>query len=369
MRIGVDARPLAEAQPSGISSYAFYCIRAMAQRSTNDEFILFTSGTTRPNNKWLSELEEFPNVTRHHLSWPNKLFHSLGLLGLTPSIDKQLGNIDVLFAPNLHIMPLSASVPLVLTVHDVSFKLYSQCLSWRRRLWHRAVKPAALMQRAASIIAVSTSTGKDCIREYQLPKEKVHTVLSAVPEASAAESVEQLPKQYALAISTIEPRKNIQALVTAFQYYREQHPDSTLELVIAGSAGWKSSDTIKQIQNTSYIHYYGYVTPGQKTTLLQSARLFVYPSLYEGFGFPPLEAMQAHTPVLASRVGALPEVLGNAAYYVDPYSIVDLSAGIHALATDETLRNTLTTLSAQVLQRLSWKACADATLNILHESV
>lgn len=369
MIIGVDARSLTESHPSGVSIYCFSLVKACALLSPNDTFVLFTSGYHQKPSVFLEELVTLPNIQVIHLRWPNKVFHGLALLGLAPNIDKILGGCDVLLAPNLHFIPLSKSVPLVVTVHDLTFELYNQFLSFRRKVWHKAVQPQRLLQRANAIIAVSETTRQDILRYYTVSADKINTIHSAAPVAGEPELLESLPKQYCLALSTIEPRKNITALVEAFTEFVRRFPNSTIELVVIGSGGWKSANTIKAMHNQPRIHYFGYVSEGQKTYAVQQATGFIYPSIYEGFGFPPLEAIRSGVPVIASQAGALPEILGDGAYYIDPYSIEDMITVFKNLDTNTAWRAQLIAQGKTTLNLYSWKNTAADTLKVLQQSI
>lgn len=373
MIIGVDARSLTESHPSGVSIYCFSLIKACALLSPNDTFKLFTSGYQQKPSVFLEQLLTLPNVQVTHLGWPNKVFHGLAVLGIAPKIDKILGGCDVLLAPNLHFIPLSKSVPLVVTVHDLTFELYNQFLSFRRKAWHRAVRPHRLLQRANAIIAVSVTTRQDILHHYaassKISADKIKTIHSAAPVAGEPEILEALPKRYCLALSTIEPRKNIAALVEAFTEFVRRFPDSTIELVVIGSGGWKSATTIKAMYAHPRIHYFGYVSEEQKMYAVQHATGFIYPSIYEGFGFPPLEAIRAGVPVIVSQAGALPEILGTGAYYIDPYSIEDMITVFKNLDTNVAWRLQLIEQGKTTLNLYSWEKTAEATLKVLRQSI
>lgn len=368
MRIGVDARSLTEPYPSGVSIYSYSLIAACAKLAPADQFILFTSGSSKFKSESLQTLEKFPNVEIRHLGLPNKAFHSLALARVAPKIDQIIGGCDVLLAPNLHFIPLSAGVPLVITVHDLTFELYRQFLSLRRKVWHTAVQPQRLLRRADAIIAVSDTTRNDLIDQYAIAPDKITRIYSAAPALAEPEDFPALPKRYCLALSTIEPRKNIAALVQAYEKFIERYPASQLDLVVIGSEGWKSSDIVQRMKAHSRIKFFGYVTEGQKTTAWQQATGFIYPTIYEGFGFPPLEAIQSGVPIIVSRAGALPEVLGNAAFYIDPYSIEDMILALHSLDTDDGWR-TQVIEQGKLIYKYNWAETAAATLKVLQQAI
>lgn len=373
MRIGVDARTLTEEFPSGVTIYAYHCIQAMVQAAPGEQFLLFVSGyqQTIVDRPLIQAVLEHPNVTLKHLRWPNKLFHGLALIGLAPRIDKFLGNIDVLFVPNVHLLPTSNDCPVVLTMHDLSHELFPECLSWRRRLWHRAVCIQKLVRRAQHIIAVSNNTKHDIVKLYHVAANRVTTIypgISTTVQNSNAETALSLPKRYALILATLEPRKNILATLQAFQIYKQHYPNSELELVIIGGAGWKSRLVMRLLHDQPYFHYFGYVSDTQKMQALKAARLLLYPSLYEGFGLPPLEALCYTVPTIASLAGAIPEIMQQSAYYVHPYSPAELAEAIHMIDQDEALREQLLHESKAVLGRYDWTKTARATLSVLRRA-
>lgn len=368
MRICIDARSLGEPEPSGIGVYAYHVVRHMVEQSPQDHFVLFTSGRQQPDTEYVRALVQYENVEHVHVGWPNKILHAAAWLGVAPSFEHWVGQYDVLFAPNIHIMPRSVA-PMVVTVHDVSYELFPHCLSTRRKLWHRVVNPRRLLAKAKSCIAVSATTAHDVHAVYGIDASATTVIPSAVPEPAHEEADVDLPDQFLLVLSTVEPRKNITGTVAAFEQYQADHPESNLNLVVIGASGWKSADVINRMNANPDIQYLGYATPEQKQLALRLASALVYPSIYEGFGFPPLEALQAGTPVMASRVGALPEVLQDAAYYVDPYSIADMASGMHTIHTDTALRQQLLANSQTVLDHLSWTTTAEHTLQVLKKAL
>ncbi|MDP3970265.1 MAG: glycosyltransferase family 1 protein [bacterium] len=369
MRIGVDARSLTEIYPSGISVYAYYIIKAMAHVSPDDDFILFVSGRSIKNAPFLRQLDKINNIQVRHLPLPNKIFHGLSLLNLSVKIDRYLGGVDVMFAPNIHLMPLSRDVPLVLTVHDLGFIYYRHFLSRRRKLWHQLVRPQKLINRATSIVAVSEQTRTDLIKSCCVEPEKISTVYSGIPDAEEESKLADIPERYVLALSTVEPRKNITALMVAYDSYLARYPESNLKLVIAGSGGWNSKKLIADIKQHPSMHYLGYVTEQEKTYLLNNASIFFYGSIYEGFGFPPLEALRAGVPVIAGLSGSLPEILKTSAYFIDPYSVEELSQAIYNLDTDISLREGFKKEGIEVIEQLSWKTAATETMKVLREAI
>lgn len=366
MRIGIDGRSLLETEPSGVSIYTSELLRALANlpfANSTHTWHIFLSGLKRSRQP-LTWLETLPNTFVHYLPWPNKLFHTAALLGVAPKLDTSCGGVDVWFAPNWHVLPLSANVPLVLTVHDLSYRLYPQFLSWRRKLWHCAIQPEHVMRRANRIIAVSQATANSL--PQSLSSKSVSVIHSGVPTLPKTEPIQNLPPHYIVCVGTLEPRKNLTSVLQAFQLHRETYPASQLQLVLLGARGWRNRSTQQHVQRSSAVHYLGYITAGQKRYVLERAAALFYPSIYEGFGFPPLEALALGTPVVASNTGALPEILQRSAWYCNPYSIQEL--GTLLAIFDSAPRQHPPYYRADWLQ-LDWSKTAQATLRVLEQAV
>lgn len=335
MRLGIDARSLLEPYPSGVSLYTTELIQALlALPDFTDTICLFTSGWNVPVGR-LQPLLKHPRVEWQHRRVPNKLV----ALHLIKPIDQVLQSIDVLFVPNWNFLPVRKNCPIVLTVHDCSVQLYSQLLSPKQLWWHRLIRPATQLRRARHIISVSETTSRDCLQYYGVEQNRLTTIYSGAPTPVAPIPVASLPERYMVAIGTGGGRKNIDLV-------KQSH--LPLPVVMIGEDG--------------------YLSPGEKWHVLQHASALLYVSLYEGFGFPPLEAWQAGVPVIASAVGAIPEICGPAALYINPYSSTDLVTAVTTVLTDTALRQQLITSGQERVKQFQWEKTARATLQVLHQS-
>ncbi len=340
MRLGIDARSLLESHPSGVSVYTAELLRALlALPNRTDTICLFTSGWNVPVER-LKPFLDYPLVEWRHLRVPNKLV----ALGVIPPIDQTLRLIDVLFMPNWNFVSVNQHCPIVLTVHDCTIRLYSHLLSMKQRLWHQLIRPAAQLQRAHHIIAVSQTTQTDLIQQFGVTDNRITTVYSGAPTPVQPIPVTGLPEQYVVIIGTGEGRKNIEMI--------QQAKLSVPIVVIGDTAGG-----------------FGYVSEGEKWYILQHAQALVYVSLYEGFGFPPLEAWQVGVPVIASATGAIPEICGPAAFYVNPYSGRDLAHAVTAVTTDQALRSQLISAGQERVTQFRWENAARQTLQVLQQAV
>jgi glycosyltransferase involved in cell wall biosynthesis len=315
---------------------------------------------------------EGPNVRWVIGRWPNKLFN----LGSVFSIQYPVFSIpDVVFLPNLSFLPpIPKRTKLVVTVHDLSFEHFPDCFTVKQRLWHRFVRPRTLLERADAIIAVSETTKQDVVETYGIPEGKIHVVYPGIKQGTgnreqgtvllAANLRSEIgDNQYILSLAEISPRKNLDGLIAAFEQLA-----APLRLVIAGIAGSAMPAIRRQIARSparDRIHCIGPVTEDEKHALLARASCFVYPSLWEGFGFPPLEARERGCPVVASTGGSLPEVLGDAALLVDPLDPAAIADAIHRVLTDEALRTNLIASGRERAAQYQWDRAAKQALGVI----
>jgi glycosyltransferase involved in cell wall biosynthesis len=335
MKIGIDIRSLAAGRRTGVEEYTIGLLRELFRSGPEHEYVLFFNawGRAEPDLAWA---EGFPHVTVRRFRIPNKLLNLSLWYFSYPKLDRLIGGTDVFFMPNLNFAAFSRSVKLIVTAHDLSFEFFPETFSWKQRLWHFAINFRSLLRRADRVIAVSESTRDDLITRYRLPAAKVAVIHSGIDERFrvmdrndlsllAVQEKYHLPYKFILYLGTIEPRKNLSALLRAFEAYQRSAVGDEMaryELVFAGRAGWKYAEFFAAIDRSpvrSKIHMIGFVDDADKPALYNLASLFVYPSFYEGFGFPPLEALFSGVPVIASHSASLPEVVGAAGVLIDPY--------------------------------------------------
>lgn len=373
MRIGIDCRSLQERYPTGVSVYTQQLLKAMLAlpEAGQHTFVFFMNGyALRKEPERLRAIQSMfthPSVEWRVRSLPNKIIPALEYVASSPSAEWMFGEVDVIFIPNLQFFPVrEMTTPTVLTIHDLSFERFPECLDLKGRLRHRMLQPRRFVEHAQKIIAVSDHTKQELVELYRTSAEKIEIIYPGLTPVSATRELSaslDLPELYLLFISTIEPRKNVDTLLSAFEQVRVEHPD--LHLVIAGAPGWKSARTMERIKHIPNVKWIGYVTEEQKQELYRRAALFVYPSLYEGFGFPPLEAQQYGVPVLVGSHSSLPEVLRESALYGDVLDVHSIARGIHHALTDTALRKALIIRGQQNVTRFSWQTAAQQTLNTL----
>ncbi|HLL75934.1 MAG TPA: glycosyltransferase family 1 protein [Pyrinomonadaceae bacterium] len=376
MIIGLDAIPLTETK-TGVGHYTFELARALAAASPSDEFVLLYPSRYAPVELRAEDGAGLPanlRATRVAVGPLGRHWWSIGL-------PRHLGRSRVdLFHGTNYDVPLWGERPAVLTVHDLSAFAWPETMLARRA--RRLRRRLPLMARCAAHVITPTEVirGEACER-LGLPSSKV----TVVPEAprrifrplSADESRALLARfgvseNFILAVGTIEPRKNLATLLRTFELLaRVEATPADLSLVLAGRTGWLHEDFLTKVSSSALrerIHFTGYVTDEELCALYSSCIAFVYPSLYEGFGLPPLEAMACGAPVVASRIGAHLEVLGEeSASLFPPEDARALAGEIGGLLADEGARRRLSARGRERAARFTWERTARETLAVYEE--
>ncbi len=251
----------------------------------------------------------------------------------------------------------------IVTIHDLAFLRYPKWFSRKFYYFYRFLIPKIALN-SLKIVTVSEFSKKEMVSILNIPEEKVEVVYNAISEKFKHDpSVEK--KNYILAVSSLDPRKNLEKLILAF--VRLNLKDYKLVIVGSESKIFSSIKIRNLIKENDNVELTGYVSDDKLVKLYQQAKLFVYPSFYEGFGLPPLEAMACGTPVIVSNVTSLPEVCGNAAYYVNPYDINDIARGIETVLKDEELQKELIHKGLKRVSLFSWKKSARRLIKIIEE--
>ncbi|MGI8689730.1 MAG: glycosyltransferase family 4 protein [Thermomicrobiales bacterium] len=286
-------------------------------------------------------------------------------------------HLDVLFCP-VNVVPLAGPVPSVVTVHDLAFLAYPEAFHAAKR-WYLTAMTRLSVRRARHIIAVSAHTRDDLVHHFGVRPERVTVIPNAADEryrpADDADAITRfkaantLPDRFILFVGTVEPRKNLRRLIEAFALLSDNNPD--VKLVIVGASGWLTSDLAPLVQSrglSNRIIFTGYVSDDELPRWYQAATVFCYPSLYEGFGLPVLEAMACGTPVVTSRTSSLPEVAGDAALLVDPTDVRGLADALQALLADDARRQAMSEAGIARSHAYSWERTAAATLTVIRDA-
>ncbi|GBD08639.1 D-inositol 3-phosphate glycosyltransferase [Candidatus Thermoflexus japonica] len=278
-----------------------------------------------------------------------------------------------LFHATDHLLPPFRALPSVFTLHDLIFRLYPETHMPLNR-WFLTLMMPRFLRRADAIIAVSECTRRDAVRWYRIPEDRIHVIYEGVgarfrpapPEALAAIRARYfLPDRFILYVGTIEPRKNLPTLFAAYRMLLERWPD--LGLVVAGRPGWLTKGTFRALRDLGLegrVRFLGYVPDEDLPALYSAAAVFAFPSRYEGFGLPPLEAMACGTPVVVSDTSSLPEIVGEAGLRVPPDRPADWVAALAAVLSDASLRAHLRGMGLRQAARFRWSETAERTVAV-----
>lgn len=381
MRIGIDIRSLIEKSPSGVTEYTNLLLTNLMRMDKENQYLLFyNSWHHLPEN--LLKIFKCSNVEVKSFHWPNKIFNSSLVILNYPQIDRLLGGVDLLFVPNLNFLTWSRECKKIITVHDLSFIRYPEFYSKKGQFWHKITKPKKIFNDADKIIAVSKNTKSDLINLYDIEANKVEVIHSGInldffqklapDQLTKIREKYEISKPYIFTLSNLEPRKNIESLILAFDYFRKKYKFD-YQLVIAGGEAWTQNKKIhvlaKQSSFYTDIKFLGYIPSSDKPALYQAASVFVYPSFYEGFGFPPLEAMASGVSVVCSDSSSLPEVAKDAALLFDSYNVSELVEVIFQILTDKKLKRKLIEKGKEQVKSFSWEKTAGETLELFKEVV
>lgn len=366
-RILVDARALLDRNAGGVFEYARRMTEAL-KASGRYEIETWANAALPTKMDRTTGAPGIDTMTRY----PNKLLNASMRMFKTPHIERFASSAPSLcWMPNPHFIALSPSLPLALTIHDLTFETYPEFFSLKQRLWHRAVAPRALAHRADAVLAVSETTKRDLVERWHLPPEKIAVTLEGVaPEFFEAPSPDvlqrvrtnrRLPERFILHVGALEPRKNHLGLLDAYHQLRPQERYAGLGLVLAGPAGWNNAAILQAIRRSPYrndIRLLGYVDDLERRCLYRLASLLAFPSFYEGFGLPPLEAMASGLPVVASHAGALSEIVETTGLLTDPYRPTEIAAAIDAVLDSPALAERYAARGRERAKQFSWSASA-----------
>jgi glycosyltransferase involved in cell wall biosynthesis len=281
-----------------------------------------------------------------------------------PRIDRWTGPVDVVHGTNFVVPPTRAAA--LVTVHDVAFLRRPDLVTAASRRYAGLLRAA--IRRGATVHVFSDTVGADVVELLRCPAHRVVRIHPGIAPTGAGDPTtgHRLAgaERYVLALGTVEPRKNYPRLVAAFDRVAADDPE--LRLVVAGSDGWGRADlddAVRAARHGTRVVRLGYVSDTQRGDLLAGAAMLAYPSLDEGFGHPPLEAMRAGIPVMAGRAGSLPEVLGEAAAFADPTSVGDLASVMADVLGDAALRARLVAAGTRQAARYTWARCSEALVD------
>ena len=375
MHIGLDGLPLTVPK-TGVGHYTFELARALASLEPASQFeIVYPS--TYPS---ISPNEPSPGLP-HNLQLNRVRVGPLGRHWWSTGLPRYIRRSKLeLFHGTNYDVPLWRRSATVLTIHDLSQLLHPE--THERRSVRRAQRRLPHMARIAdAIITPSESVRRDVCKVLEVSPGKVFAVPEAAracfrplafPETAGARSRLGIGDDFLLTVGTLEPRKNLSVLVSAYAEMARARPQSDTQLVIAGGRGWLSGPLFEAIAKSPVrdrIVLTDYLHDEDLQALYSSCRAFVYPSIHEGFGLPPLEAMACGAPVIASRIPALEETTGGAAMLFDPKSVEELTRSILELLDNENARRELSAAGQRRAAEFSWEKTARLTWNVYEEAL
>lgn len=370
MRVAIDIRKINE---FGIGTYIWNLVRNLAAIDVQTEYFLIGShrnfhelGPLPGNFKQLYQPED-DTLWQHHVSVPFALRRQ---------------QIDVLHVPH-HEAPFFHPTKLVVTIHDCVHVLFPHEDSSKLQNYRSYLQTKRVVESAKHVLAVSKSTKEDLINIFQMPESKISVIHNALDERFAFSHTPgerkhvleryQLKDPFVLYSGKIRPHKNLQRLIEAFAVLKselvEDETYRNLKLIIIGDELSKHQYlrlTVIRSGAQQDVRFFGFVPYPILRVFYQSAVLFAFPSLYEGFGLPPLEAMANRTPVIASNTSSLPEVLDEAAILVNPENVFDIARGMRLILTDDALRQKLIQKGIEQVAKFSWKVAAQKVMQTYH---
>jgi glycosyltransferase involved in cell wall biosynthesis len=357
MRILLDATPLL-LRSAGVKTYTYHWIQHLLEQAGNEQILTF------PHVGKLAALDHEGSMLGPVRTFSHLAFLLLGN-GVPPLVSWGMPSADVFHASTL-IRNAPRKTRLTATIHDLTCRLMPELHTPAHRKADESFTKNVL-QRAARLIAVSENTKADAVRLAGLDPERIEVIYSGVPEIYFGAQARPSERPYVLYVGTIEPRKNVDTLLDAWESFRLR---GDFDLIIAGASGWAGGKTLARLAaRPKGVRYLGYVPEDELPGLTAGASAFIYPSLYEGFGFPVAQAMAAGVPVITSNTSCLPEIAGGGALLVDPRSAAEIQSAMDKLLTSPELRQELGAAGmARARREYRWNVCARRSLAFFHRA-
>jgi glycosyltransferase involved in cell wall biosynthesis len=377
MRIGIDIRLIGKKR-TGDEQVFFNLVKNLAKMDSENEYFLFTDRDPERNSELAKEIEKLNlknNFEVVFINSPNRFWWNLWAL---PDYLRR-NPVDIFHTQYIAPFWLPKNIKLVLTIHDISFNFFPQFIRKSDLFFLKTLIPRSL-RMAAKIIAVSEFTRGEIGKYYQIPSEKIAVAPNGVDfetfnqsvgreKLEAARKKYRLPEKFVLYLGTLQPRKNIPILIEGMKILLYEYDSKKIKLVIAGNR--KSHNFDPKIDETIGKYYLeenmvfpGWIEEEDKPALYKLAQCFVFPSFYEGFGIPILEAMSAGTPVTSSNQKALEEIGNGAILPFDPNDPKKLAENISCILSDANLKDILTNKGAEQAKKFTWQRNAEKTFDI-----
>lgn len=386
MRIGIDCRTILnpeKGEAAGVGHYTYQLVKNLSSLANGDQIngehtlVLFFDREVGPER--LKQFEGPAVEIKHFPFLEYKEFLPIAYSHLLVTAFLKREKIDLFHSPIPH-LPLSWRDPAVVTVHDLAIYKYPHLFPAGQFLSTKVIVPRTL-ERAKKIIAVSNATKHDIQELFSIPDERIEVIYHGLDrrffESPDEETLARtrrkynIKKPYFLFVGSLEPRKNLERLVAAFEKFHEKYGD-THQLVLVGREGPAASRVYALAMASparADILFTGYVEPDNIGLLMHGATALTAPSIYEGFGMPVTEALAAGIPVITSRFGSLAEVSGETAIFIDPYNVDDIAAAMGRVVDDPTLTQRARHDGPEIARRYSWEECAKKTFEVYQSSV
>lgn len=380
MKIVFDGQPLLEKNKTGISYYETGIIKAMLKNFPHNEYgvDIFTFKNRQEKKNMIAE--QFSDLDIHECSWfSGTLYRMLSLYLPVPySLFFRKKRTITHFCN--YVVPFGVRGKKIVTIHDLAFRKYPETIQKRTMLMLKRNLRKAL-KRADAIVTDSEFTRNEVLRYYDVPAERLHVVPCGVDmdqyhtgysrrQIEVSKKKYNIEGEYFLYLGTLEPRKNLCGLLRAYKKFYDMVKGmgkTVPKLVLAGGKGWMYDEifhTAGEILLKDHVIFTGYVDEEDKAALMCGALVFCFPSYYEGFGMPPLEAMACGTPVLTSNISALAEVTENAAVQVAPDDVEGMAAAMKELCDNNELRCRIRKCGLEQAAKYSWESAVEALNNV-----
>lgn len=379
MRIGIDYTSAAR-QGGGIGRYTRELVTALlTSPAAQEHTFALLAGTAGLGEKWQIERSRLTSLAGPERlllrsvpltdDWMARIWHRLRIPFPANALT---GRINLFFAPDFLLPPLASSVPAWAMIHDLSFVRHPETFPPQLRDYLTETVPRSV-QRADHILTNSEWTRNDVMELLNLPSDRVtalylgispHFVPEATPEERQvlARRYGLSLRPYVLAVGTVQPRKNHRGLIAAVELLREQ---MEVELIIAGGKGWLGEPVLEAARERPWVRMLGFTPDEDLPALYRQAAVLAFPSIYEGFGFPPLEAMACGTPVVASNSSSMPETIGDAGILINPLDTDALADALHTVLTNPSLRESLRVKGLARAAAFTWARTASEWLELL----
>lgn len=376
MTICIDIRNLAQKNHSGVGVYTMELINNLLEIDKENQYKLFYN-----SKKYQLIKKYYSNVTYYDLHKSNRLLNLTMFLFNRPKIDRLVGGCDVFFAPNINFFALSfrnKKIKTVITIHDLSFLFFKKFYSPKSLLWHNVfINVRRIINKFDHIIAVSENTKSDIIKYFNINEKKVTAIHlgtniydTTYNKSNIRKEILDINTPYILNINTLEPRKNVDGIISAFSILKEDNRFKNVTLIIAGARGWNGKSIYKIVAKNKFkndIKIFDYINNGEKIYLYKNAKLFLFPSFYEGFGFPIIEAQALGIPVITSANSSLSEISNSSTILVNPNNTNEIVFAIKEILSDEILYKLYKELGEKNYKEYQWEETAKKTLDVFRK--